>query len=29
MRVSDDMEGIGVFGRIMLRWIFRKRDVGH
>jgi len=26
---EDDMEDIGVDGRIMLIWIFRKRNVGH
>ena len=28
MRERDHLENPGVDGRIILRWIFRKRDVG-
>jgi hypothetical protein len=28
LRVTDHFEDPGVDGRLILRWIFRKRDVG-
>jgi hypothetical protein len=28
LRQRDDLKDLGVGGKIILRWIFRKRDVG-
>jgi len=29
LRERDHLEDTGVDGRLILRWIFRKRNVGH